>query len=160
MTRRLLALLLGACSAPPLPPQTIAIDPQLPPGVVAAVHRARDAWCAAPVGWCPDIVAENGDAYIMAGHWAKETNGVDAGNIARNNGHRVMLSETMLSAGYVDADYWVGAITHEFGHFGIDGHVASSPLMRADMEAPRQIPSTVDGPAAAEWCNEQGCAQH
>lgn len=146
------------CAGAPAPPATIAIDSNLPQGVQAAAAEARDAWCAAPVGWCPEIVAGRGEAFVTAGHWSKETNGVDPGSIASNRGNgTILLSETLLSAGYVDAEYWVGALTHELGHFGIDGHVASSPLMRANMETPREIPSTVDPPAAAEWCNEQGC---
>jgi hypothetical protein len=158
--RMLLCLLLGACGGPAMaPPHTIMLDPRLPSGVIDAAHRARDAWCAAPVGWCPEFVTERGDAFITEGHWSKETNGVDPGSIASNRGNGVvLLSETMLSAGYVDTDYWAGALTHEFGHFGIDGHVASSPMMRADMRTPREIPSVVDAAAAAEWCAQQGCS--
>lgn len=137
---------------------TIAVDRSLPPGVHEAVARARDAWCAAPVGWCPEIVADNGEAFIVAGHWSKETNGIDPGSIASNRGDgTVLLSQTMLSAGYVDAGYWTGALTHEFGHFGIAKHVERSPLMRAELEGPREVPTVVDAAAAAEWCSEQGC---
>lgn len=142
-------VLFAACAGPP--PATIGVSTDLPEGIQVAAARARDAWCAAPVGWCPDIVSEGGEAHIEIHHFADERKGCQM----RNDG----LGTIDVRPAIADwsADDLTGAMTHEFGHFGIDGHVPSSALMHARFSSPGEIPWAVDTEASDAWCAQQGC---
>jgi hypothetical protein len=150
------------CMAPPLP-QTISVDPALPPGVHEAVANAADAWCAVAdrTGWCPAIIADGGEMLVYAGHWATEIvpGGSEPGGNAKNNGERILLSRNLLESGVVSAEAWTGTLLHEFGHCGIRSpeHVSASPLMAAEFERVEDIPLAVDDAAVAAWCEQQGC---
>lgn len=145
----ILGLLFG-CGAPP--PRTIQVSPELPEAVQVAAARARDAWCLAPVGWCPELTTEPGDAFIEV----RAYRGTSAGSRMRNNlGVAIQVQPDVAKW---PADQITGAMTHEFGHFGIEDHVAKSALMRARFETSSDVPWDVDAEASDEWCAEQhGC---
>jgi len=138
-------MLLNGCGA--APPRTITVSPDLPEDVQVAAAVAADAWCSAPVGWCPELVAEGGESEIrieaFKGHSAQAR--------ANNGGRAIRVQPDTIG-------FWLdGMMTHEFGHYGIDGHVPTSALMRAKFDLDTDIPTTVDAQAAGEWCAQQGC---
>jgi hypothetical protein len=147
---KLVALMLvcAACGSPP-PPRTITVSEDLPLQVQAAAYIARDAWCASPVGWCPEIVTGFADAQIIVHRFT----GNNPGAKLHNDGARIEVQPDA-----VDFDL-SGAMTHEFGHFGIDGHVEDSELMHKEFASSLDIPVTVDPEAVGAWCKEQECDQ-
>jgi len=140
-------MLVGCAAAPP---QTITLAPGLHESVAIAAARARDAWCAAPVDWCPELVDSGGDAQVIV----QAFTGQSWDSRMNNSGETIKVQANIVEGG---ADYLTGAMVHEFGHFGIDGHVPRSPLMKARFDLGEDIPWTVDSLAAAEWCKQQGC---
>ncbi len=149
-----LPLLLAACGGPP-PPRTISVAPELPEQVQIAAAVARDAWCAAPVGWCPELVEGMGDAEIRVEPFPDAFDGIQGhvGAGAHNDGAFIAVAPAVID-GFTDLS---GALTHEFGHFGIDGHVPTSALMHARFATAADVPTVVDVEASAEWCSQQGC---
>jgi hypothetical protein len=147
-------VLMSGCGAAP-PPRTIAASPDLPESVLIAASRARDAWCAAPVGWCPELVPDSGDAVITVGDY----DGSDATENAsggRNDGSGSLEIATWAVS--IPLEDLVGIMTHEFGHFGIDGHVNHrGSLMYWRFEYSSDIPHDVDSWSSVEWCDQQGC---
>jgi hypothetical protein len=149
-----LAFALTGCGTWPDPPRAITVSPNLPDAVLLGVVQARDAWCAAPVGWCPELVESGGDSDIVVAHFAGEVTEEGSGVAAYNhNGVRIFVSQNAVDSG----EKLGGALAHEFGHFGIAGHVEASPLMRAETDYLGDVEPRVDAFAAMQWCREQGC---
>lgn len=147
-----IAALCLACNSLP-PPPAITVNSAMPDVVASAISTAREAWCAADVGWCPDLVSSGG-ADVMITDW-------------RYVGHALGPGETVDETGWTGPaehrDAWrievappfatqedlPGILTHAFGHFCIDGHIADSALMRASTVG--AIVPLVDEPARAAW---------
>jgi hypothetical protein len=142
-----LALLLAACA--PEPPKTISLG-SVPDSVREAAYVAAAAWCAVSdrTHWCPELVEAGGDARLTVGHFDAESGHA----AAHQTGDMIEVSPGVLDGWPLD-----GIMTHEFGHFGIDGHVRRSPLMHARFEHASDLPVVVDDLAVAEWCKQQGC---
>lgn len=152
-----LLLLDTGCGAPP-PPRTISVRADLSDSIREAAYTAAAAWCAVEdqTHWCPEIVEEGGDAEIRADDFAgacenDTPEGTLCNGMHNDRGFYIGISPAVLS--WYETDVVSILLAHEFGHFGIDGHVARSRLMRA--VAPDS--SEVDAPAVVEWCNQQGC---
>ena len=141
---------LTGCGTPP-PPRTITVSPNMPEAIQVAAQRAADAWCSAPVGWCPELVDDGGDSVILVGDAAGNADFV----AATNNGRRLLISARTVAEGWT-ADDLTGPLLHEFGHYGIDGHTRDG-LMAPRFEYALEIPHEVDPVAVAEWCEQQGC---
>lgn len=149
------AAALAACAPEATPPATITLGAALPESVQIAAARARDAWCAAPVGWCPELVAEGGEGIIRVAHFKLEASSdPKALKPAWQVENRIDVAPFAQDW---TADELSGPMLHEFGHFGIEGHVEDSPLMREKPGNVAQMPRAVDAAAAAEWCAQQGC---
>jgi hypothetical protein len=154
-----------ACNSLP-PPASIEVGPETPETVAAAIAQARDAWCVADVGWCPEIVSRGGEARVYVtdwdgvGHQLNESvtfeEGGWTGPAAHTSAWRVEVAPQFATE--LDLT-WV--LVHEFGHFAIggfcsdsklvkDGHVPSSLIMRAAQLDGRPAPE-VDDPARRAW---------
>lgn len=121
-----LALIALACNSLP-PPPAITVRDNDDPIVVSAISVARDAWCNADVGWCPDLVSFGGAEVSIVpwdgvggeridGTWYGAAGHEDAWNIE-------------VDPAFMTDEELPGILTHEFGHFCIEGHNAKSALM-------------------------------
>lgn len=144
-SKLLCCLALVACR--PQPPQTIEVADNLPSAIVDAAHQARNSWCAVSdvTHWCPDIVENGGDAYISLHALPRKVR-------AHNNGYRIEVDPDVLSSQAWNLE---GVLTHEFGHFGIEGEVPGSKLMVGQWPTPLDIPWIVDPEAVKAWCAQQ-----
>lgn len=148
-------LFLDGCA--PQPPRTIAVSPSLPDGVHEAAQRAASAWCdvSNQTHWCPDIVDSDGDSEVRPDDWPGACESDSAPDEPCNGMHNyrgIYIGVSPMVRDW-DADKLTIQLTHEFGHYGIDGHVKRSLLMRAVNPAS----AAVDSPALAAWCEQQGC---
>lgn len=155
-------VLFAACAEPP-PPRTISLSSELPDKVLAAAAAARDAWCAAPVGWCPELVYDQpGDSRIRVHDFRGEIRPDADGDGVFEQGYgahndRGALIEVAPYAAEFSQEELNATLMHEFGHYGISGHVQASALMRRLLNFFIEIPDHVDAEAAAAWCAQQGC---
>ena len=153
MKKLIPALLLNlACNSLP-PPAAITVNASTPDVVARSIVVARDAWCVADVGWCPEIV-EWGGAEVVVTRWD---------GAGKPGGPGETLEETGWIGPAAHADAWrvevvpefvtdldlPGVLAHEFGHFCLDGHVGASALMRPEHVDP--IQPIVDAAAASAW---------
>jgi hypothetical protein len=152
------ALAVGcSCNSLP-PPETISVDPVLPPEVMAGALIARDAWCASPVGWCPEIGTGAAASAIVPDSWGSEARpDEEYGAWAHNDGAFIGLSREALSWGTVTAEMWGCALSHEFGHYVVRGHLDDPSLMRPVIVDPYACSPVVDDATIAAWCEQQGC---
>lgn len=144
-----------ACNSLP-PPPAITVRSDAPDVVVSAISQARDAWCVADVGWCPDLVAFGGaDIYIRtwngAGHPAGpgetlEESGWE-GPAGIQDAWEIQVPPQFATA--LDLP-WI--LVHEFGHFCIQGHDSRSTIMSAQPEV-RPEP-VVDDFARSDWLRD------
>ena len=162
MKALLAVALLAACAEMP-PPQTISLKSDMPDNVLLAAELSRDAWCVAPVGWCPELVYDQmGDSQIRIGDFKGEVK-PDAdgdGSFERGFGAHNDRGAVIGIAPYAatwGAEQLTAALMHEFGHYGIQGHVAASALMRAELNFWNDVPDHVDIEASDKWCEQQGC---
>lgn len=163
MFRSLFALaLLAACAEPP-PPRTISLSSALPDTVLVAASAARDAWCAAPVGWCPELVYDvMGDSELRIHDFRGEMrpdadgDGVFEQGYGAHNDRGAVIEVAPYAAERGQAEL-TAMLMHEFGHYGISGHVPASALMRSRLNFFVEIPDHVDAPASDQWCRQQGC---
>lgn len=159
LTMWALVLATGCGASPPL---TISVDATLPEGVHVAAARMVDAWCAVSdrTHWCPEIIEPGGaEAEISMGHWKTEIDlaSDSPGGAAHNQqALAIEISQDLIEAGMIEADYWTGILTHEGGHFGM-GHDEKSALMHARFETPADVPWEVDAEAVEAWCKDEGC---
>lgn len=152
--KRLFLVLACACGVP-APPRTISVSPELPEHILIGVATARDAWCSAPVGWCPELVDYGGESIVAVEHF--EVEGKDSSGLKPRmnnvNGY-IQISPVIAN----DPTWpWSGMCTHEFGHYGIPAHLSKSPLMKAAFGLNDPVPIVVDSVAASAWCTYQGC---
>lgn len=142
---------LGCNSLPPPPAITLKSDAS--DVMTEAVWTARNAWCAADVGWCPEVVEFGGaDIHIRswsgAGHFAGPGDTLEEAGWKGPAGHEDAWSIEVPPEFATEEDLpWI--LTHEFGHFCIEGHVASSLIMSAQPTG-RPEP-VVDEPARRSW---------
>lgn len=150
-----LGLVLVACGAEaPPPPATITVSPELPAAVREAAARARDGWCAAPVGWCPELVASGGEVEVRVEAFGRACTEDTPVGVACWGALHVASGDILVApVSWLDLD---GPLLHEFGHAGIRGHIDESALMRAEFMSDG-VPTVVDAEAAAGWCAQQGC---
>jgi len=141
--RAALLLVLVACAG--APPRTVTVGIDLPPEVRVAAWNARERWCAA-VGYCPELVAFGGDGFVRVRRFGDDW-------IAAAHQTRDLIEVSPL---WLDHDL-TGAMLHEWGHFGIDGEVESSWLMKARHADEADFPDVPDPAAIEAWCAQQGC---
>jgi hypothetical protein len=162
MSKSLLLVAVFAMACGAAPPKTIEVSTELPAGVQLATAIARDAWCAVAdrTHWCPELVEAGGDASIVVreypGACTDDTpEGTNCSGGRNHDGVAIYISPLVSEE---PGEKLAGVVTHEFGHFGIDGHIARSELMRWFFPGgPETIPATVDSSAVAGWCQQQGC---
>lgn len=155
MTKLLVGFLvlwaLGCNSLPP--PASIRVDDTTPDVVANAIGVARDAWCAADVGWCPEI-SPFGEATVTVTRWREVGHGVGPGTTLEETGwtgpagHEFAWAVEVAPEFATDLDM-PGVLTHEFGHFAIEGHDPRSALMVAFHTDP--IVPVVDEFARRDW---------
>jgi hypothetical protein len=155
-----------ACGAP-TPPRTINLD-DAPENAREAAYVSAAAWCdvSDQTGWCPELVyGVMGDAKIWVGHFPGEIQPNAAGDSwaaegygAHNVGSGIQIAP--LAARLLSIPELSAVLDHEFGHFGIEGHVSTSALMQAVMHVDIDAPQSVDQEAVNAWCKEQDCPSH
>jgi len=153
----LLSLLVLACGSP-IPPDTIGVN-GMPEEIIEAALTAADAWCAADVGWCPEIVAGASDAPIVIGDFKGQVRINEDGALEGLAAHNVAcayIEVAPLAVELMTPEELAAVLMHELGHFGIKGHVPSSTLMRSRITLGAESPDHVDWPAAREWLRQQG----
>lgn len=143
------------------PPHTVTVSPQLPPDVLVAAARARDAWCAVSdeTGWCPELVASGGKGQIVVRHFQGEVDAAARGAVAQA---ATCADDTICispdAAANLSADDLDGVLAHEFGHLaGFSDHYARARLMRESYPTPADIPCEVDPVTVVKLCEQQGC---
>jgi hypothetical protein len=154
-----IAVVLSAACAEPPPPRTISLSSSLPDNVLIGAERARAAWCAAPVGWCPELVYDvMGDSELRVHSFSGEVepDGDSYRGIGAHNDRGAMIDVAPYAA-TLSADVMAATLMHEFGHYGIKGHVPASALMRRELNFFVAIPDHVDAEASDEWCRQVGC---
>jgi Zn-dependent protease with chaperone function len=138
------------------PPEQIAIG-DLPEDVQVAAAAARDAWCAAEVGWCPELTEDSG-APIEIGHWDTEVSGGEPGAYGHNdNGAYIEISRNWLDSGTATVHGLTVVLIHEMGHWGNQGHAREGIMKAEHPHGPESVEPVVDAAAQALWCAEQDC---
>lgn len=152
------------CNSLP-PPAAINVESDASPVVAEAIAAAREAWCVADVGWCPDLVSFGG-AEIEITRWDDAGHTLQAGETMEETGWTGPAAHTdawriEVAPEFATAEDLTWVLVHEFGHFCIndyssdtklvhDGHVPTSKIMRAAQLDGRPT-AEVDAPARRAW---------
>lgn len=160
---------LTGCNSLP-PPGAINVKSDAPEVLAKSIALARDAWCAADVGWCPDLVTYGG-ADVVITTWAKDGHFAGPGETLEEAGWTGPAAHTSAWRVEVDPNFatdldlpWV--LVHEFGHFCIndfspksklivDAHVPTSAIMQA-AQLDGRPDAVVDEPARRAWLDSCG----
>ena len=144
------------------PPQSVSIDPSFSEEQQATIVDVVDQWCES-VGYCPELsVGGKAEGRIVAEHdydpvtgdriGGYERHGRAEGSGAFNDGDgTVFVNLDHIRMG--DPSIFWMTLAHEFGHFGIDGHIKHG-LMGSHQDVGM---SCIDKHAVDEWCDQQGC---
>lgn len=145
----------SGCNSLP-PPASIHLEADASEVLAEAVWTARDAWCAADVGWCPDVFP-GGEARIYVTTWdgaGHELNPAAesfeeagwTGPAGNETAWEVKVPPPFATAQDLS---WI--LVHEFGHFCIDGHTREGIMQAAPAYRPEPV---VDETARAAWLRD------
>ena len=152
MLWRIVLFIFGTFACTSRPPDSVAIQRDMPPERQEIVIDGINEWCE-KVNWCPSVVI--GDVTDAEGYVIQLANYEQV----KSNGSSGFTRDEWLIALDAKIPNWLFkcVVLHELGHYGIDTHAPEKwSLMNEMPDWSEDTECVIDEPSRNLWCDEQG----